>query len=128
MPPSAMTADTQAPGRPQTPNPQGQGTDWGVASAWAIGILVVLVAGLVWGLVSMNSKLDQLQSQVASLPSGSTTVDTTDFSTRVDDACRVLGALAFKAGVDLPTAFGDEGGTGTCESAAEGAYHRLKTR
>ena len=128
MPPSATTADTQAPGRPQTPNPPSLGIDWGVASAWAIGILVILVVGLVFGLVSMSSKLDELQAQVASIPSGRTTVDTTDVATRVDDACRVLGALAFKAGVDLPTAFGDEGATGTCENAAEGAYHRLKTR
>jgi hypothetical protein len=94
---------------------------------WAIGLLVVLVVGLAFGLVSLNSKLDNLQQQVAGVGSDAGSATSYDVSSNVDDACRLLGALAFKAGVDIPTAFANEGSTGTCETAAEDAFHRAKT-
>ncbi len=122
-----MAAETETP-RPQAPTTSSLGLNWGVLSMWAIGVLVVLVVGLVLGLVSMNSKLDELQHQVAGIGSEAGTATTFDVSSNVDDACRMLGALAFKAGVDIPTAFADEGATGTCETAAEAAFHRAKTR
>jgi hypothetical protein len=123
-----MTAEAQTPPRPPASAEPSLGVNWGVLSMWAIGLLVILVVGMAFGLVSLNSKLDDLQKQVAGVGIDAGAASTFDVSSNVDDACRLLGALAFKAGVDIPTAFADEGSTGTCETAAEDAFHRAKTR
>jgi hypothetical protein len=122
-----MTAETQTPARPPASAEPSLGVNWGVLSMWAIGLLVVLVVGMAFGLVSLNSKLDDLQQQVGSVNGSVSLIGGGGATGNVDDACRLMGALAFKAGVDIPTAFANEGATGTCETAAEEGFHQAKT-
>jgi hypothetical protein len=126
-----MTADTQVPDHAPSPTATGPAPDRSAFQAWTIGLLVVLVlivAGLGLALIGVVSQLDDLQQQVADVDGSVSLVGGGGGATgNVDDACRMLGALAFKAGVDVPAVFTGQDSVGTCETAAEEGFHQAKT-
>jgi hypothetical protein len=125
-----MTAETQVPDHAPSPTASGPAQDRSAFQAWTIGLLVVLVlivAGLGLTVIYVASQLDDLQQQVESVDSSVSLIDGGGATGNVDDACRMLGALAFKAGVDVPAVFTGQDSVGTCETAAEEGFHQAKT-
>jgi len=126
-----MTAETQVPDRSASPPSASPPQDRSALQGWTVGLLVVLVllvAGLGLAVTSLSSKLDQVQQQVANVSGSVSLIDGSGGATgNVDDACRMLGALAFKAGVDVPSVFRGQDSVGTCETAAEEGFHEAKT-
>jgi hypothetical protein len=95
---------------------------------WALGLLAVVVLLQLVALLMMNSRMNDLQRGIdgATLAADSAGgVPSPD--TSATDACRILGALAAKSGIDLPTVFRDEPVSGECELAAEAAAHAVRS-
>lgn len=100
-----------------------------------VTLLVVVIVLQLVGLIWLNAKVNAVQDQAtaaaeAAMSAGQAAtsggqVVTTDLSTL--DACRVLGALALKAGVPVATLFRDEQIVGGCESAAEQGAQMAKS-
>ena len=97
--------------------------------SWIVGLLVLVVLLQVVALVMMNSRMSDLQQRVdsgtAAAESASMTQPSSDQNAL--DACRILGGMSVKAGVDLSTVFRDQAVSGDCETAAEAAARALRS-
>lgn len=88
-------------------------------------LLVVMIALQLVGLIWLNAKVNAVQEQAAAASAAQVPASATDPSAA--DACRLLGGLAVKAGVDIATVFSDEPVSGACENTADEAAAAAKS-
>jgi len=95
---------------------------------WVVALLVAVVVLQVAALVVMNNRMTTLQDGVDDAVNSAEVAGmrqpATDPSTL--GACRILGGLSVKAGVDLATVFQDEFVSTDCQTAAEAAAQAVR--
>jgi hypothetical protein len=86
----------------------------------AVGVMAALLAALVVAVLVQGARIADLETAVQqSTPPAAAVESDTDTWMKLDQVCRLLGAVAQKDGVPLAAVF-DGGSMTTCEAAAGG--------
>ena len=96
--------------------------------SWTVGLLVLVLLLQVVALMMMNTRMSDLQQRVDSATAAAVSAGmprpTSDQNGL--DACRILGGLSVKAGVDLATVFHDQAVDTDCVTAAQVAARAIR--
>ena len=106
-------------------------TSAGSALRWVVALLAAVLLLQLVGLLMLASRTNDLQQQVdrATGAANSAAASSGFSATDADavDACRILGGLAGKDGIDLAVVFRDQPVSGDCELAAEAAARAVRS-